>query len=180
MFQTVPYQHQPEADPLKRLVSAAIEALKGAPQEVCYPTDLDIANWKSRYREIDGLNARILYSIERRAGVYAILTLNFRNKWIVRYIGKTDADGSRQRIRSHVVWRNKDTKSGKYTASKFDDVQSTVVRNGRVAISFVEIEPSSLRHYVEDILLTHFSPEWNCHGVVDALGIHRSRCEWDT
>jgi hypothetical protein len=70
----------------------------------------------------------------------------------------------KQRIRSHLVWRNKKTKSGKFTGSKFDEVQHHISHGFDIALSFIEIEPESLRHYVEEMVLARSNPEWNFHG----------------
>jgi len=50
----------------------------------------------------------------------------------------------RQRIRSHIVWRNKNTKSGKITGSKFDEVQKITLSGKKLGFSFVEIHPAPL------------------------------------
>jgi len=179
MFTSVSYCPVSDDDPLKKMVRDAIGALKEGSQLVQYPDGLTSDTWKSRYPEIDNLNAELLKAVQAKAGVYAILEHNRKGQKILRYIGQTDADGSRQRIRSHIVWRNKDTKSGKYTGSKFDYVQDVVAKGRRVSVSFVELAPSSLRHYVESKLLHHFSPEWNLQDVPSIHGIHQLRCNWD-
>lgn len=180
MFETITYERKPADDPLQKVKSAAIKALKNSLVEIDYPAGMTAGNWPSRRSKIDKLNSDTLDAIQKRAGVYGLLILNRRKQqWILQYIGMTSAKGSRQRLRSHVVWRNKSTRSGKYTASQFDQIQDAVVRGSSVAISFVEIKPSSLRHYVEDELLTHFSPIWNIHGVPSQTNKHRSLCTWD-
>jgi hypothetical protein len=120
--------------------------------------------WKNAIVEIDRMNRETLESIAGRAGVYALFVAKASGDWQLKYIGQAKGNGSKQRIRSHVVWRNRFTKSGKFTGSKFDEVQSAVSRKRDIAISFVELAPASLRHYVENYLIDAKQPEWNYHG----------------
>jgi len=87
-----------------------------------------------------------------------------KEKSELKYIGQTKSTGARGRIRSHLVWRNKDTKSGKYTGSKFDEVVDKVTSGKCIYLSFCEISPSSLRHYVEEQLFIGVKNGWNKHG----------------
>ena len=82
----------------------------------------------------------------------------------LKYVGQTNAKGAKQRIRSHLVWRNKETKSGKYTGSKFDDVVNNVILGKSIYLSFCEISPESLRHYIEEKLFSSVENGWNIHG----------------
>lgn len=178
MFCTVSYHAHKGNDPLKQLVKSARVSLTENMRLVSYPEGLTMANWRSNYKKIDKLNSDLLKAIQDKSGVYAILTFDHRRNIILRYIGKTFSKYSRQRIRAHLIWRNKITKSGKFTGSKFDEVQETVSKNKSVYIAFVEIKPATLRHYVEGILLEYFSPEWNIQEVPKISGRHRTRCNW--
>ncbi|EHA15430.1 hypothetical protein [Halomonas sp. HAL1] len=153
---------------LSTLVNTVLYTLRKSIKEIEYPHDLrkksNMVAWEQYYKEIDALNEDIFSALNGRAGVYAILTARPTKEWHLRYIGQTDVRGSKQRIRSHIVWRNKSTKSGKFTGSKFDEVQHAVVCGADIAISFVEIAPASLRHYVEEILIKTKQPEWNLKG----------------
>ena len=126
---------------------------------------IDLGFWEAFYKEIDKLNKDTLDKITKRGGVYAIFEKLSNKKSELKYIGQTDADGSKSRIRSHVVWRNKDTPSGKYTGSKFDEVFQCVTSGKEIYISFCEIDPPSLRHYVEEKLFHTVTNGWNKHGV---------------
>lgn len=179
MFSTVSYQASKEFDPLKELVSSAKKILKESMQLVSYPDEITVDNWKSLYKDIDKSNCALLDSVNKKSGVYAILTLNHKNRITLKYIGQTASEYSKQRIRAHLVWRNKITTTGKFTGSKFNEVQAAVVNRRKVYISFVEIKPDALRHYVEESLLKYFSPEWNIQQVPEMNGLHRSLCDWD-
>ena len=134
-----------------------------------YPDELkeqiDLEKWSSTYGEIDNLNKDILLKIHNNAGVYAIYVGNQNEEESeMMYIGQTNSNGAKSRIRSHLVWRNKNTKSGKYTGSKFDEVFKCVTSGKVIYLSFCQISPASLRHYVEENLFSYVKNGWNQHG----------------
>jgi hypothetical protein len=153
---------------LRTLVADVRNNLEKNRTLVLYPEPLrekvDLEFWKAFYKEIDNLNKKTLDQIANRPGVYAIYEKSSKAEPEMRYVGQTDAGGAKQRLRSHVVWRNKDTKSGKFTGSKFDEVFKTVTSGGEIYISFCEIYPASLRHYVEENLFKYLVNGWNIHG----------------
>ena len=122
-----------------------------------------IPKWRQNYKEIDRLNEILLDNISRKAGVYSLFTPNEKKQWELLYIGQTQSKTARQRIRSHIVWRNKKTESGKFTGSQFDEVQKIVMSGKELGFSFVEIYPAPLRHYIEENLIEELSPPWNKH-----------------
>ncbi|VAW71840.1 hypothetical protein MNBD_GAMMA12-1780 [hydrothermal vent metagenome] len=116
------------------------------------------------YKDIDELNEQFLKDIDGRGGVYAIFSAKPKQEWELKYIGQVKSSGVRQRIRSHLVWRNKNTESGNSTGSKFDEVMAEITNGHDIAFAFVEVKPQSLRHYVEEILITKCQPLWNYNG----------------
>ncbi|WDP92314.1 MAG: GIY-YIG nuclease family protein [Desulfobacter sp.] len=150
------------------LVNSVRTKIKNNIIEVTYPEVLKQRSgkkiWEDLYKEIDSLNEKLLKSIESRGGIYIIFSAKPNEEWELKYIGQVKSTGTRQRIRSHLIWRNKDTKSGKSTGSKFDEVMSKVTKGHDIAFSFVEINPESLRHYVEEILINKCQPSWNYNG----------------
>jgi hypothetical protein len=153
---------------LKELLSSARKCLNSTKVKFIYP-DLfkekgAVDTWKEHYKEIDKANIDVLNNIDKRGGVYAIFAAKPKKEWQLKYIGQTKSESSKQRIRSHLVWRNKKTKSGKSTGSKFDELQRLVVSGHDVALSFVEVSPESLRHYVEEELINKTQPQWNHNG----------------
>jgi len=167
MFSKAAYTQKVKNDPLKLLVSEALTHLRNSIIDFKYPKAVQCKHgrdaWKANYKSIDELNETILESIKGRGGVYAIHIARPGKDWHLKYIGQAKAALSRQRIRSHLVWRNKETLSGRFTGSKFTEIQDAVCSGYDVAITFVEIEPESLRHYVEEELLKKKNPEWNLH-----------------
>ena len=149
------------------LFNKSKEVLSDAIHSVQYPSSLKkngaISRWSKKYKEIDKLNQELLNQISGKAGVYTLSTLNKKERWKILYIGQTQAGTARQRIRSHIVWRNKKTKSGKITGSQFDEVQKVVMSGKELGFSFVEIHPVPLRHYIEEKLIEELNPPWNRH-----------------
>jgi len=155
---------------LLKLVASAKEHLSKSINNVRYPDDLrneeGLSEWKDKYKMIDKLNKSLLSHISNKDGVYALYILNGNNNWEIQYVGQTKSKTARQRIRSHIVWRNKNTKSGKITGSKFDEVQKIILSGKKLSFSFVEIHPAPLRHYVEETLIKDLQPPWNLHGMI--------------
>lgn len=171
MVSKVSYIPLPVSDPLEDLVSEARVHLRNEQVKLLYPEALkrrhEIAEWRIRVNEICQLNEELLTEITNCAGVYAIWgtpTISTNAEWELKYIGQTMAEASKQRIKAHLIWRNKETKSGRYTGSMFDNVRALVRRRKDVALSFVEVDPEALRHFVESRLIRKFHPMWNSHG----------------
>jgi hypothetical protein len=157
---------------LDAFASDAHKALRRSIIEFNYPEALRGRHgenlWKRLAPQIRQANESILSQIAGRAGVYAILAAKKDGEWNLKYIGQTTSKSSKTRICSHLVWRNKETKSGKFTGSKFDEIQAAVRWNKDIALSFVEIRPAALRHYVESYMIQKRQPEWNFHGTTEA------------
>ena len=153
---------------LHRLLTKSKEVLQSSIQIVHYPTSLRvngvISEWSQKYKEIDKSNQKLLDHISQKAGVYTLCTKDRQDHWKILYIGQTQSKTARQRIRSHIIWRNKKTKSGQFTGSKFDEVQGIILSGSKLGFSFVQIHPASLRHYVEENLIKELNPPWNQHG----------------
>lgn len=168
IFRKVSYEPITEHDPLRVLLQACKECLRENIHVMKYPSVLRgrqaINLWELQTGQIDSLNSEVLVSLTGRGGVYAIYVAKPNEDWDLKYVGQAKGTVLKQRIRSHLVWRNKATKSGKFTGSKFDEVQSHISLGYDVAFSFIEIAPESLRHYVEEMILARSHPEWNFHG----------------
>jgi catechol 2,3-dioxygenase-like lactoylglutathione lyase family enzyme len=184
MFQVAAYDPPlGVVDPLQLLTETALTALKTRVVRVQYPAELcqprTNAEWLGHCHRIPRHNPGLFESIKGRSGVYVILTAAPASQWTLRYIGQSNAEGMSKRIRSHLVWRNKETQSGSFPRSKFDEVSKSVAEGKHIGFSFVEIDPASLRHYVEDTLIRRFHPRWNVHGT--SAELQRSSagvCQW--
>jgi len=59
---------------------------------------ISLAVWEKSYKVIGKLNKMALDSITMRPGVYAIYEAGLDKEIKLRYVGQTDAKGSKQRI----------------------------------------------------------------------------------
>ena len=152
---------------LQRLLAKSKTVLLKSIQSVHYPASLrrvgSSSEWRNIYNKIDKLNSELLHHVSGKAGVYSLFTQNDKKQWELLYIGQTQSKTARQRIRSHIVWRNKQTKSGKITGSQFDEVQNVIMSGKELGFSFVEIYPAPIRHYIEENLIEELNPPWNKH-----------------
>jgi hypothetical protein len=117
----------------------------------------NVSSWNAE--RIDVANQKLLDSVSGVANVYAIFTaLQNSDSFSLRYIGKTTRKLARQRIRNHLI--KKDEKTG----AKLEHIKALVRSGGSVKISWVKIEPESLRNYVEEELINeHTEADWNKH-----------------
>lgn len=107
--------------------------------------------------KIEQENLELLDKATGRANVYAIFTASKdSHDFSLRYIGKTTRKLARQRVRNHLV--KKHVKTG----AKLEKIVAHVQSGGLVKISWVRIEPESLRNYVEEELIRrHRNADWN-------------------
>ncbi|NMF90997.1 GIY-YIG nuclease family protein [Aromatoleum petrolei] len=115
----------------------------------------NIAPWNAA--QIDAENQGLLNSVSGAANVYAIFTApKNTNEFTLRYIGKTTKKLARQRIRNHLITKNEKT------GAKLWKIISHVQAGGAVKISWVSVEPESLRNYIEEELINlHKGADWN-------------------
>lgn len=178
MLAKVTYLPRIDYDPLGDLVADAKRYLRNQQIPILYPDALrkrhDLADWKRLISEICALNSGLLTGIANRGGVYAIWVearASTNLDWELKYIGQTKGELSRQRIRSHLIWRNKETNSGRFTGSMFDQVRSQVALKREIALSYVEVDPETLRHFLESTLLAKYHPQWNTQGTILTAGL---------
>lgn len=102
-------------------------------------------------------NKTLLGSVSGKANIYAIFCAgSLSEDYILQYIGKTTKKLSRQRIINHLI------KKHEKTGAKLKKVQAYVLRGGKIKISWVGIEPESLRNCIEEELIhKHPEAEWN-------------------
>lgn len=119
-----------------------------------YPQQ-SISPWNSL--QLDAENKSILDLVAGFANVYAIFTApRDSNVFALRYIGKTTKKLARQRVRNHLI------KKSERTGAKLESIVTHVQSGGLVKISWVPIEPESLRNYIEEELISrHKEADWN-------------------
>ena len=78
------------------------------------------------------------------------------------YVGERKSIGLRDRITQHLI--DKDHRTG----SMLEAVKTAVSAGQRVGLSFVKVDPESLRLYVEETIISTCKKEgklpWNTHG----------------
>ena len=112
---------------------------------VSYPSS-SISPWNTA--ELDVANQKLLDAAYGSANVYAIFTAPKNSTtFSLKYIGKTTRKLARQRIRNHLI------KKHEKTGAKLKHVMDHVLSGGSVKISWITIEPESLRNYIEEELI---------------------------
>jgi len=92
------------------------------------------------------------------ANVYAIFAAeNGSNEYLLRYVGQTKKRYARERLKNHLF------KKHEKTGSKLKDVTDHIKAGGRIKAAWINIEPESLRHFVEEELIGKCDPKWNKH-----------------
>ena len=76
------------------------------------------------------------------------------------YVGERKADGLRSRITEHLI--KKDHKTG----SKLAEIQAAVANGLEIGLSFIRVEPQSLRLFVEETIIVNNKSKlpWNSQG----------------
>lgn len=122
--------------------------------ELSYP-DSSVSPWNAD--NIGRVNESTLSALSGKANVYAIFTApKNSDAFSLRYIGKTTKTLARQRIRNHLI------KKDERTGAKLKEVERHIKAGGKLAISWVEIEPESLRNYIEEELIRRYpGASWN-------------------
>lgn len=121
---------------------------------VTYPKT-SVSTWDTS--QLDTANKEILAAVSGNANIYAIFTApNDSSIFLLRYIGKTTRKLARQRIRNHLI------KKDKNTGAKLDKIMAHARSGGLVKIAWIKIEPESLRNYMEEELINrHEEADWN-------------------
>lgn len=102
-------------------------------------------------------NETLLANTSGKANVYMLFTAKKGSKdYKLRYIGKTTRKLARQRLRNRLFKKNDGT------GAKLEAVMSHVKAGGSMKISWVTVEPESLRNWAEEELISaHPEANWN-------------------
>ena len=106
--------------------------------------------------------ASIPSEVPKESGIYAIWV----NK-VAKYVG--EAKNLRARLRAHLIYRSEKT------GSKFENVKQEHDKGSEIAVSFMHVEPESIRLAVEDKLIgrlhdsrtAYYDLEWNTQSAAD-------------
>jgi len=146
---------------LKEFADKCEKALLSAePQPFVYPLNATSAAWPVDQIRED--NEPLLRQLRNAGNVYALFTRDSSPgaSWQVRYVGERKSDGLRGRMTEHLI--KKDARTG----SKLANVQAAVSQGQSIGISFIKVEPESLRLYVEETIIARNKPRlpWNTQG----------------
>ena len=111
---------------------------------------------------IKSQNAFFLKNLIRRANVYAIFIRPSESEdpWCPVYVGQRESLWLRERITQHFI------KKSEKTSSMLEKIKNAVTANKEIGLSFIKIEPESLRLYVEKTIIKNNKEKliWNTHG----------------
>jgi len=94
-------------------------------------------------------NENLLSKASGFANVYTIFTApKGSDSYSLKYIGKTKRKLARERIKNHLIKKNEST------GAKLQNVVSHILGGGSVKISWVSVQPESLRNYIEEELIS--------------------------
>lgn len=129
-----------------------------SPIPFLYPVNCNFTSWP--INEIKKLNDEILKSLRGAGNVYALYTRLPNENWSVVYVGQRKSAGLRERITQHLV--NKNVRTG----SMLEKVKTAISDGREMAISFIHVQPESLRLYVEETIISKNKAQllWNTHG----------------
>jgi hypothetical protein len=136
------------------------------PYEFIYPIELhnneDEKVWKRYIPIIKELNKNLLSKLRNNANLYAIYVRNSKDSnWQPVYVGERKSDGMRERITQHLINKNVGT------GSKLAEVMEAVSNGRLIGVSFIKVDPESLRLYVEEYIINNSSIDtlkWNKQG----------------
>lgn len=130
-----------------------------SPDRFYYPAECGHDHWP--VAAIKELNKELLQSLGGAGNVYAIHVRAAGHPWSVVYVGQRKSAGLRNRLTQHLI--NKDARTG----AMLDRVKQTVAEGSELAISFIKVEPESLRLFVEETIISEMKKsgqlEWNTH-----------------
>lgn len=112
--------------------------------------------------EIKSANDTFLKTLRNRANVYALFIRTRRKaeRWQPVYVGERKSVGLRERITQHLI--AKDSRTG----SMLEVVKKAVADEYDIGLSFIKVQPESLRLFVEEAIIAKHKNElpWNTHG----------------
>ena len=110
-------------------------------------------NWT--VERIKAANKPFLKTLRNRGNVYAIFVRPNGKKtdWSQMYVGERKSAGLRQRITEHLI--EKDDRTG----SMLEAIKTAVSANHAIGLSFIKVEPESLRVFIEETIIAKHKQE---------------------
>ena len=142
----------------RKVIQDAVSELENNILKMKYSNNINKKNWR---KVADGDFKNIRGNIPVNHNIYAIMVkVNIKTKtaivdknnnyYEVRYIGKSS--DIRKRLRSHLVYKSKET------SSCLENVKKHILGSSKkeLYITTIQVIPHELNSYVESLLLNHF------------------------
>ncbi len=130
------------------------------PHQFIFPVGCSLQHWS--VGEIKTLNEIFLKTLKHRANVYvlSVRPSGGNQNWSPVYVGQRKSAGLRERITQHLITKNH------RTGSMLEAVKTAVAAGQEIGVSFIKVEPESLRLFVEETIIAKHKKElpWNTHG----------------
>jgi len=124
------------------------------PRPFTYPNSSCNSNWD--IEKIKEENSNLLCQLRHNGNLYALYTReNSSSNWRLRYVGQRKSKNLRERISQHLISKNE------RTGSKLENIKGAIFNDEQVALSYIKIEPESLREFIEEHIIRKKSPDWN-------------------
>ncbi len=140
--------------------SCAQALFSGQPHKFVFPDGCTLKHWP--VEEIKAANETFLKTLRHRANLYALFVRpsGACGTWSAVYVGERKSAGLRDRITQHVI--DKDRRTG----SMLENVKAAVAAGQEVGVSLINVQPESLRLFVEETIIAKHKNElpWNTHG----------------
>lgn len=140
--------------------TCATELFKTVQHQFTFPVGCTLQNWP--IEDIKRENQKLLKSLRHSGNVYALFVRAPTEgaDWVAVYVGERKSIGLRERITQHLIDKNE------RTGSMLEAVKTAVASGSSIGLSFIKVQPESLRLYVEEtIIAKHKSTlPWNTHG----------------
>jgi hypothetical protein len=140
--------------------TCASELLSAVQYQFTFPVDCSLQNWP--IEDIKRANEELLKSLRHSGNIYALFVRQPTEdaNWEAVYVGERKSIGLRDRITQHLI--NKDARTG----SMLEAVKTAVASGSSIGLSFIKVQPESLRLYVEETIIAKHKSTllWNTHG----------------
>lgn len=140
--------------------SCAQALFSEVPHQFIFTVGCNLQYWP--VDEIKAANETFLRTLRHRANVYALSVRSSgdNENWSTVYVGERKSSGLRERITQHLI--TKDHRTG----SMLEAVRTAVAAGQEIGVSFIKVEPESLRLFVEEAIIAKHKNKlrWNTHG----------------
>ena len=139
---------------LKAFANTCLKKLVSDPKPFKYPNISCNSNWD--IEKIKEENSKLLRQLRHNGNLYALYTReNSLSNWRLRYVGQSKSKSLRERISQHLISKNEQT------GSKLENIKGAIFNGEEVALSYIKIEPESLREFIEEHIIRKETPDWN-------------------